>query len=112
MSSSEQNEPMIGRDNRPSQVNAETRVAELTVRQLMDLMRVQQTAGREWYKPEHKEFWKPEVFKEFWKPEAFKEYYKPEFSKPELSKPEGSVDMGGIVEQIADLVVAKLREQG
>lgn len=103
MSSSEQNEPMIGRENRPSQVNAETRVADLTVRHLMDIMRVQPTAGLEWYKPEHKEFWKPE---------AFKEYYKPEFSKPELSKPEGPIDAGGIVEQIADRVVAKLREQG
>jgi len=73
---------------------------------------------KEFFKPE-KEVLKGEKEKEFFKPEKEKEHFKPEkellkpekekeFFKPELTKPEKAVDPG-LVEQIADRVVEKMK---
>lgn len=113
MSDEEQKEPMIGQESRPSQLNLDATISNLTVRQLTDLLRT--SFAPEWYKPEHQKEHK-EYYKEYYK-EHYKEYLKPEIWK-ELAKPEGfkpgpdPLGQGDIVEQIATRVVAKMREQG
>ncbi len=103
---SEQKEPMIGQESRPTTMDFDTPIAQLKMWELLAVVNAQvaeqikltplpemlkpevSKVEKEWLKPELS---KPEVIKgdslkELSKPE--KEFLKPELSKPELSKPE------------------------
>lgn len=99
MASDKRKEPMIGKEDRPGQVNLDRKVGDMTVRDLVSVLGAggisPETIKPERIKPEtlKPETIKPELYKpEWWKPEWIKpETFKPElfkeFGKPELSKP-------------------------
>lgn len=101
----EKNEPMIGKENRPSAVDYNAPVANLKVGELVGALssHLYELWKPEYYKPE---YWKPEFWKpEFWKPEAFKPPVEKEF------KPEGPVNEQ-LVEKITVRVIEALKQRG
>ncbi|HET7219610.1 MAG TPA: hypothetical protein VFJ02_16250 [Vicinamibacterales bacterium] len=127
----EKKEPMIEQQSRPTAIDYDKPLSELKLRDLSIVIAghlhtekelLKSEKEKEHWKPEkEKEYWKPEKEKEVlkgekekehWKPESFKpELFKPESLKPELSKPEKPWDQG-LIDQIADRVIEKLRSQG
>jgi hypothetical protein len=131
-------EPMISQQNRPTAVDFDMPIANFKLRDLhavinshlteKEISKVEKETfkpekekehfkpEKELFKPEkEKEHFKPEKEKEIFKAEKEKEHFKPEKEalKPEkeLSKPEKPIDQG-LVEEIANRVVEKLRAQG
>ncbi len=77
-------EPMIGKGERPGQLDLDRPLSEIKLRDLVTALGVQahipERIKPEWWKPEG---WKPEFIKpEFIKPEILKERIKPELTKP------------------------------
>jgi hypothetical protein len=121
-------EPMIGEQNRPSPIDFDTPITELTMRDLATVFQgqfVEKEQVKEFSKPEKewikverlkelqfKEF-KELQFKEVFKGDIIKEFKPPELKPPEL-KPESAA--GGIdqatIDQIADRVADVLERRG
>ena len=108
---SEQKEPMIGKENRPSAIDYNAPVSGM---KLGDVVSAVGTHLSEQLKsfPEHI---KPELYKpEYWKPEFWKpEFWKPEYFKPEAFKPPVEKEFkpeGGISEQLVERVVVRVLE--
>jgi hypothetical protein len=126
----EKKEPMISQESRPTAIDFDMPIADFKLRDLYAVIHgYTEYLKPEYFKPEYSkpeyskpEYSKPEYLKpEYFKPEYFKpEYFKPEHFKPEkevlkpekeLSKPEKPFDRG-LVEQVVELVIQRLKAQG
>lgn len=120
MSEKKQKEPMIGDQNRPSPIDFDAPITDLTMRDLVSVFHGQfvekeqvKEYSKEWMKVERIKEWHTKEFKELTFKEVLKGDIIKEFKGPEL-KPEKEV--GGIdqttIEQIAERVADVLERRG